>query len=369
MKLWELDTPSLIIDEAIMLDNIKFVQDFADKHHVNLRPHTKTHKMSELALLQEKYGAKGVAVAKVGEAEVMAASGLKDIFIANEIVGETKWERIRAIMKKGVKLTFGLDSIDQAEQVEASFAKAGMTAQVLVEIEVGEIRSGVNELEEFAGLLDYLEKCTHIQLEGLFSHDGNSYGAKDIAAVRESAVNAQRRTLDFAQLAREKGFPCHIISYGATPTIMNDVEILPGITELRLGTYIFMDASQAEAIGTQKRCAATVLATVMSRPTKDRVILDVGAKGLTMQSRTEGICAVEGRGSMLDYPGVHINNMFDEHAIVYSESFREAVKLGDKVRIIPVHICPVVNLYHEAYLVKGEDVVKTLKIDCQGKLR
>ena len=369
MNIYELDTPCLLIDRERVMANIRRVQDFADRHQVALRPHTKTHKIPVIARLQEENGACGIAVAKVGEAEAMAEAGLRDIFIANEIVGDIKWRRICALAAKGVHITFGVDTPCQVTGAEAVFADAGLTAEVLIEIEVGENRSGIIEKGDFLALLDTIRVCPHVRLAGLFSHDGNSYSARDGEHLIEIAVGAQQRTLDFAKLAEEHGMPCEVISYGATPTILNDVPILPGITELRLGTYIFMDASQAHAIGTLEQCAATVLSTVISRPTAERVIMDVGAKGLTMQTRTEGICAVEGRGTLFEQPDVHIDKMFDEHAIIHNAAFRDRCAVGDKYRIIPVHICPVVNLYDGAVLISGDEVVGTLDIACRGRLQ
>ena len=171
------------------------------------------------------------------------------------------------------------------------------------------------------------------------------------------------------QLARENGFECGTVSIGSTPSLMHDFPILPGITEFRPGTYIFMDASMAAAAGTLEHCAATVLATVISRPTPERVILDVGAKGITMQSRTKGITATPGLGTIKGWPGVHSHAVYDEHAIIYSKEFRDGVRIGDKVEIIPVHICPTVNLQETAYLVSDGEVVEEIPVLCRGKLR
>ena len=124
----ELDTPALVVDRKGMEENMRRMQDYADRHHVNLRPHTKTHKTPELALKQQEFGCKGIAVAKVGEAEVMAEAGLKDILIANEIVGEKKYQRIQKLAEKGIDIKFGLDSIAQAELIEKSFEKASKPA-------------------------------------------------------------------------------------------------------------------------------------------------------------------------------------------------------------------------------------------------
>ena len=368
MKYSALDTPSLLFDREILLSNLTFMQGYADRNHVRLRPHTKTHKSPEIAKIQLQHGACGIAVAKTAEAEIMAKAGLADIFIANQVVGDRKLMRIRALAR-AISISFGIDSPCHVKAAERIFAEESRPAQVLIEIEVGENRSGIIEETDFIALLDTIKTCPHVHLKGLFSHDGNSYSAENVDACTEIAIGAQKRTLHFARLAAEHGMPCEVISYGATPTFMNQVPILEGITELRPGTYALMDASQGSAIGTLERCAASVLATVISKPTAERVILDVGAKGLTMQSRTAGICATPGKGTLPDYPGVFIDSMFDEHAIILNRGFHDQVQIGDKVRIIPVHICPVCNLYENAYLIEGDEVVEEIPIACRGALQ
>jgi len=369
MKYHELDTPALLIDQNILLDNLRFMQDYANRQSVTLRPHTKTHKMPAVAKMQMELGAAGVAVAKTGEAEVMFREGIRDILIANEIVGEAKLRRIRALCEQGAEITFGVDSPCQIESAERVFKGASRPARVSIEIEVGENRSGIIEEKDFLELLTILKCCPHVVLKGLFSHDGNSYSAPDIESCHAIARKAMERTVHFAELAQAEGMKPETVSFGSTPSLMHGFDIVPGITELRPGTYVFMDASQGHAIGSLARCAATVLATVMSRPTAERVILDVGAKGLTMQERTEGICATPGKGTLVEFPDVHIHSVYDEHAIIYSKMFRDSVQTGDKVRIIPVHICPVCNLYDTAWLVDGDDVVGELPVLCRGKLQ
>ena len=369
MKYTELDTPSLLIDKAILESNLRFMQDYANAQGVALRPHTKTHKMPAVALMQAELGAAGIAVAKVGEAEVMAEHGLRDILIANEIVGETKLKRIRALAEQGIDIVFGVDCPEHVEAAQKVFEGASIPAQVSIEIEVGENRSGIIEEADFHALLDSIAASPAVHLRGLFSHDGNSYTAPDIEACHAIATAAMERTVHFARIAEERGMKPEVVSFGSTPSLMHGLDIVPGITELRPGTYVFMDASQANVIGTQERCAATVLATVMSRPTAERVILDVGAKGLTMQQRPQGICSAPGKGVLKDWPGVSINDVYDEHAIIYSCEFRDGTRIGDKVRIIPVHICPVCNLYEKAYLIDGDEVVAKLNVACRGKQR
>ncbi len=366
MKKYDLDTPCLLIDSDIVLDNIGYIQAYANKNNVTLRPHTKTHKMPYFAKLQEEKGAKGIAVAKVSEAEVMAENGLNDIFIANEVVGEYKLNKIKSLSEK-INISFGIDSIEQTKMVEKVFENSPKKAQVLIEIEVGENRSGIIEKQDFIDLVNYIKTCKNVYLKGIFSHDGHSYKAKDKNECLEIFNAAQKRTLEFSDIARKLDYPLEVVSIGSTPSSMFDFQIMKGVTELRIGTYIFMDASQGNAIGSHKRCAATVLTTVISKPTSERVITDVGAKGITMQSRSVGICKTNGVGTIKNFNNVYIDSVFDEHAIIYNKDFRNAVNIGDKVEIIPNHICPVCNLYNSAYLIKEDEVVKEIPILCRGK--
>ena len=253
--------------------------------------------------------------------------------------------------------------------IEKAFAGAQTPARVLIEIEVGEERSGVIEEADYLELLEYLKGCKNISLKGIFSHDGNSYQAADIRECREIHLTAQRRTLRFAELAKEAGMELETVSIGSTPSMMHDFPILDGVTEIRPGTYIFMDASQANAYGSLARNAATILTTVISRPTPERVITDVGAKGITAQTRSKGFCATRGLGLIKGWPEVEIFDVYDEHAIIYNKAFHDGVRVGDKVEIIPNHICPVVNLHETAYLVTDGEVVEEIPVACRGKLK
>lgn len=368
MKYWELDTPSLLIDREILMENLRNMQAYADRQGVALRPHTKTHKMPQIAKWQEELGAQGIAVAKVGEAEVMAAHGLSDIFIANEIVGRPKLARIAALARN-IQISFGVDSVYQIQEAEAVFSESGQTAEVLIEVEVGERRCGVDRDEDCPPLLDAIEASPHVHLRGFFGHDGNTYGAETVAACRKIAIEAQKKLVRFAKLARRRGLEAPVVSYGSTPPLVRQVEIVEGITELRPGTYALMDVSQGNALGTLNTCAASVLATVISTPNDQRVVLDVGAKGLTMQERTKGICNSRGKGVFLEHPEASIDRIFDEHAIVEDPALRRQVTVGQKLRILPVHICPVCNLYDRAYLLSGDQVVQELEISARGKLQ
>lgn len=368
MKISDLDTPSLLIDQDILTENLRSMQEYANRHHIQLRPHTKTHKMPFIATMQQDIGAVGIAVAKVGEAEIMAAHGLHNIMIANEITGQKKLERVVKLMDS-CTILYGADSVYQIQEAEMVFAKHEKTAEIVIEIEVGENRSGIIREADFEAILLEIKKSPHVVYKGIFGHDGNTYRATSIEHCRDISLNAQERLLYFTALAEKLGCKSEVVSYGSTPAALCGCEILHGITELRVGTYALMDSSQAHINGDFSKCSATVLATVMSCPTSDRVILDVGAKGLTMQERKEGICCSGGKGHILGYQDTVIDSMFDEHAIIHSETFQSAVKTGDKVRIIPAHICPVVNLYDSAVFHSGEEVIGEIPVLCRGKLQ
>lgn len=363
----KIETPALLIDNERLIDNINYMQKKADNLGVKLRPHTKTHKMPQLAKMQLEKGACGIAVAKVGEAEVMAENGIKDIFIANEIVGKNKIERIKQLARK-INISTGVDCKEHVEEINDVFEGEEKKANILIEIEVGEERSGIILKEEMRELLNFIKTKENVTLKGIFSHEGHTYKSESIEKCLQDFIVSQERTLEFADIAREKGFDIEIISIGATPSLMHASKILDGITEIRTGTYIFMDASQSNAIETFERCAATVLTTIISLPTKERIITDAGAKALTAQGRNIGICKTKGLGYVKNSNDVFLHDVYDEHGIIYNEELRNNLNIGDKIEIIPNHICPACNLFEKAYLVFNGEVLDIIEISCRGKL-
>lgn len=364
-KYSQLDTPALIIDYDIVKRNIYAMQEKADKFDVKLRPHTKTHKMPELAKLQVEAGAAGITVAKVGEAEVMAAHGLQDIFIANEIVGISKLERIREL-SRNIRIRLGVDNAFQVDQLEDIFRDELSPVEVLIEVETGENRSGVIHDEQLVQLTKHILGKTKVALKGVFSHEGHSYKAKSIEDCRKICLESQVRTVRAGNMARVLGAAIDTVSIGSTPSLMHS-DIIEGVTEIRPGTYIFMDVGQGTAISDYSRCAATVLATVISMPTGERIVLDTGAKALTLQTRGEGICATAGYGLVKNSDNVRLSGMFDEHGLIYDAQMRKELEVGNKLEIIPNHICPVCNLYDKAYLVSNGEVLREIPIPGRGK--
>lgn len=362
-----LETPSLLIDYDIAMANIQMMQKKADSLGLKLRPHIKTHRMPFFAKLQMEAGATGIACAKIGEAEVMADSGVRDIFIANEVVGIDKYERLKELHRR-IHIRVGIDNEVQLQQMEQVFQTETRPLEVLIEYEVGECRTGIVEEEQLKKLIAAIVKCKHVVLKGVFSHEGHSYKADNIEDCCNKAREAYQRTVRAADIIRSMGVDIDTVSIGATPSVMHG-NSFEGITELRLGTYIFFDVGQSNAIGDFSHCAATVLATVISKPIAERVVLDTGAKALVSQNRPTGICSTKGFGCIKGNETICIDNLFDEHGVINNASFRDAVSVGDKVEVIPSHVCPTVNLYDTAYLVSRGKVIRELPIACRGKSR
>jgi len=364
-SIWELDTPALVVNKDVMQKNIQEMQEKADRSGVNLRPHTKTHRTPAIARMQVEAGAKGITVAKVGEAEVMAEAGLTDIFIANEIYGLQKMERLKKVARK-VKVAVGVDNKEQVQLLSQVFAGEEKPIEVLIEVETGEERSGLVPGTELVELAKCIEATPNVKLRGIFSHEGHTYGAATPLECAELFRKSQEDTLYAAKLITDAGISLEVISIGATPSIMLG-EILPGITEIRPGTYVLMDAAQGHAIGDYSKCAITVLATVVSKPTPERIVLDTGVKSLTAFTRNKGICYTPGFGLLKGTDDIRLNKLYDEHGLINNKELNKKLQIGDKVEIIPNHVCPTCNLYDKIYIVDKGRVVDELPILCRGK--
>ena len=362
---YDLPTPCLLIDYDRAGENIKMMQERADKLGLKLRPHIKTHRMPFFAKMQADAGATGIACAKIGEAEVMADAGINDIFIANEVIGVDKYERLRDLNRR-IHVRIGIDNTFQLAQMEKVFEGEEKPLEVLIEYEVGEVRTGVVTDEQLTSLAKAIQGSRNVVLKGIFSHEGHTYKADDIEDCCAKAKTAYERTVRAANIIRDLGIEIDTVSIGATPSVMNG-EYYEGITELRLGTYVFFDVGQSKAIGDFSHCAATVLASVISKPEGERVVLDSGAKALVSQNRPTGICATKGFGAIKNAEHINISNLFDEHGVLNSAEFRDLVNVGDKVEVIPSHVCPTVNLYDKAYLVSKGEVLREIPVECRGK--
>lgn len=355
MKIHDLDTPALVIDLDVMERNLAKMAEYTRAHGLRLRPHTKTHKIPALGARQLAHGAVGLTVAKVSEAEVMLASGVEDLLIAYPIFGAEKMRRLVEVAKK-TRVTVSVDSVEAARPISDAAKAAGIRIGVLAEVDAGLHRVGVQPAL-FLDLLRGLAQLDGIELRGMAFYPGH-IKSQDAAAL------AALSTLISGLVAEAKaaGFELPIVSGGSTPTEWHSHEVA-GMTEIRPGTYIFNDRNTilSGACGWDD-CAATIIATVVSTAVPGQFVIDGGSKTFSSDR-----AAAEGFGVFLDAPDALFEKMNEEHG--YVKHAGHTRKVGDRVRILPNHICVAVNLHERIYGVRGEDVVETWTVDGRGKLQ
>jgi D-serine deaminase-like pyridoxal phosphate-dependent protein len=359
------DTPALLIDLDIVDRNLEQMQQKANNYGVALRPHIKTHKIPELAQLQMRLGACGITVAKASEAHVMAAAGITNIFVANQIVTKDKLQRLAALSKEK-SISIGLDSVAAARKLSDVFAAAGLTIEYLIEINSGLNRCGVAPGKEAVELFQAVDTLPSLRFKGIFTHAGQVYGADSLSEVKEVSRFESRIMAETAQAFTELGTSAPIVSVGSTPT-MKVWEGHEAVNEIRPGNYIFHDAIQVSlGAANLEECALSILATVISRPTRERAVIDGGSKAFSSDKGAHGKEMASGFGLVLGKKATLVR-LSEEHGIMNLEP-DEDLAIGDRVRIIPNHACAVVNLFDTAYGMKNNKVVKEFKIAARGKM-
>jgi D-serine deaminase-like pyridoxal phosphate-dependent protein len=361
-SLESLSTPAVVVDLDVLERNIARMAARAREAGVRLRPHAKTHKCPEIARLQRAAGAWGLSVAKVGEAEVFAAAGFDDLFVAFPVVGEDKGRRLLSLADRA-RLAVGVDSVEGARTLARPFREAGRSLDVVLKVDVGYGRVGVAP-ERAADAARRIGAVPGLHLRGVFTHAGHGYLAESRAAVEEIARLEGVRLAAVAAELRAAGLPVEEVSVGSTPTAAAAMRVT-GVTECRPGNYVFHDASQV-ALGTCgiEDCALTIAATVVSVPAADRAVIDAGSKTLSsdpLRPRPGGYGQVLGRAS-------RIEKLSEEHgvlAVAEGESFR----VGERVRILPNHACVVANLHDCLVGVSGDRVEAVLEVAARGKVR
>jgi D-serine deaminase-like pyridoxal phosphate-dependent protein len=359
-----IDTPALLIDLDIVDRNLERMQQRADTFGVALRPHIKTHKIPELALLQMRLGASGITVAKVSEAEVMAAAGITNIFVANQIVTKDKLNRLAALSKE-LNISLGLDSVAAARKLSDVVAASRLSIEYLIEIDSGLNRCGVLPGKEVVELFQAINKLPALKFKGIFTHAGQVYGADSLSEVKELSRLENTIMAETAQALAEFGTSPDIVSVGSTPT-MKVWEGHEGVNEIRPGNYIFHDVIQVSlGVSSLKECALSILATVISRPTRERAVIDGGSKALSSDRGAHGKEMASGFGLVLGKKATLVR-LSEEHGIMNLDPDQD-LDIGDRVRIIPNHACAVVNLFDRAYGLREGRVVEEFKIAARGK--
>ncbi len=347
----EVDTPALVIDADAMEKNIADMATYFAKAPAELRPHAKTHKSPIVALKQIEAGAIGATCAKLGEAEALQQGGVRDILIANEIIGKRKIARLVG-MARHCNIAVAVDNEKNAKEISDAAVAAGSTVRVLVEVNIGMNRCGVEPGKDAIDLVKKVQKMPGLNFFGFQAYEGHliMYGTR---AEREEAVRASFDPLiETRKQAESEGLEVPVISGGGTGTYDITSQI-DGVDEVQAGSYVFMDAkyNTVDGPGDKFSPAIYLWSTVVSRPSTDRVILDIGLKTATPEM---------GMPAFLDFDGATVDKMSEEHGIatVTSEDARQ-LAVGDQVRIQPGHVCTTVNL-HDNYVVVRNGVVEAV---------
>tara|TARA_B100001778_G_scaffold200484_1_gene165535 strand:+ start:645 stop:1691 length:1047 start_codon:yes stop_codon:yes gene_type:complete len=344
----DLETPAPLVNLAIVDANLKRMQDYCDSHGIRLRPHIKTHKSIAMAKRQLALGGRGITCQKLGEAEVMADAGIDDILISYPLIGKAK--RLAALAAR-VRMTVAIDSEQALATAAEAAAIAGCPIDVLVEFDSGAKRTGVVRVEDALALARKVAETPNLTFAGLMTYPANENTV--------AFVNAARAAFDDA------GIAIPMVSGGGTPDAFS-VHTLGVIDELRVGTYIYNDRMMIGAgHAGLADCAFDVIATVVSRPEENRAIIDAGSKTLTSDPAGKG---GSGHGLIRAYPDAVIDRLSEEHGMVDLTHSAAKPEIGEKLRIVPNHVCPVTNL-HDAIWVEADGEISEWPVDARGLTR
>ncbi len=364
MHVSELDTPALLIDLDIMERNLSRVAAYAQEHGLRLRPHTKTHKSPLLARRQLASGATGITVAKVSEAEVMLDASPDDLLLAYPVIGARKLERLVAVARR-TRVTVALDSVEAARQLSSAAAAAGLKIRVLAEIDAGTGRTGVQPGRAILDLARTISGMPGLELVGFAFYPGHikALGEEGFAALEKLSELVEGVKEDFSR----DGLPAPVVSGGSTPTLFHSHRI-KGMNEIRPGTYIFNDRN-CVACGACKLddCAASILTTVVSTARQNGMMVDGGSKAFFSDRLVTGGDAYFGH--IVEAPEARLFKMNEEHGYVDLAASPRKFRIGDRIRVIPNHICVAVNLHERAYGLRGDAVVEEWPVAARGKLQ
>jgi D-serine deaminase-like pyridoxal phosphate-dependent protein len=363
MRISELETPALLIDLNIMERNLARVAEYARSHGLRLRPHTKTHKTPAIGRKQMEAGAAGLTVAKVGEAEVMLAADPGDLLVAYPVIGQSKLHRLCQVAKK-TPVTVAIDSHAALRQIADAAREHQVEIGVLAEADVGLHRVGVGGFQPLLDLVKGIAKFPRLRWEGISFYPGHIKLIDD--GGREQIGELSRLVESLVDRLRAAGAEPQIVSGGSTPALFFSHQVA-GLNEIRPGTYVFNDRNTVECGACSwDDCAASILVTVVSNARPGQVIIDGGSK--TFSSDRVSATGEATFGRILGLEAASFHKMNEEHGFVDVSKTDARLEVGDRLRIIPNHICVAVNLHEQIYGVRGDVVEQIWKVEGRGKL-
>jgi len=354
-----IDTPSLVLDLEIFERNMLKMLKICATHGISLQPHAKTHRTAEIGALQQKLGADGLCVAKIGEAEGFTSSGVKRITVAYPIVGEAKIRRAIALAKK-VDLSLGVDSVQGAKELGKFFGEAGLVCKVVLIIDSGLGRDGVAP-EAAAATAKEIASIPNVTMDGIMTHEGIVYGAANQAELERASREVAELMVHTGESIRAAGIPLPRISMGASASA-KFVATVAGVTQIRPGIFAFNDLGQV-ALGNAdfEDVAIRVFATVVSRSTPHTAVIDAGSKTLSQDllPAKELRHLYPGHGLIVGKPGWVIDRLSEEHGVLAwrGEGQPISLEIGEVVQVIPNHVCTVFSSLNETTAVRSGKVV------------
>ncbi len=356
-----LETPAPVVDLDRLDRNLHRAATYASAHGLALRPHVKTHKSPRVALEQIRLGARGLTCATPFEAEVMAEV-CDDLLLAYPAVGAARARRV-AGLPADVRVTVALDSERAVDDLAAAARDAGREIAVYVELDLGMHRVGLPALRDAIALASHAARQPALRFRGIAFYPGH---VREPVGEQDAKLQSLGEALDDALAAfRAAGIVPEVVSGGSTPTLWRTHE-LPGVTEFRPGTYVYNDRTTA-AIGAcaWDDCALTVLATVVSTAVPGQAVIDAGTKALGREPvrGAEG----EGFGQLLGRPEIVVSRMSEEHGILDLSDSGWRPRVGDRVRVVPNHVCIVVHLNDMVYGVRGDAVETSWPVAARGR--
>ena len=353
----EIDTPALIIDLEAMESNIKLMADYFVGRPATLRPHFKTHKCPIIAHKQIEAGASGITCAKLGEAEVLVESGIRNILIANQIIGKEKITKLAALARHA-DMIVAADAASNLRDLSDAAQVFGSEIGVVIEVDVGMGRCGTRSVDETVALARLALSLKNIRFRGVMGYEGHCVFIQDKQERTEKCHYANATLVKAADAIRHAGIKVEIVSGGGTGTYDITGEY-PGITEIEAGSYVFSDARYSGVIP-QFKTALSILTTVVSRPEKDIVITDAGLKTMTSEFGMPVLKSIQ---------GAELIKLSEEHGKIHLDRDIPGLKTGDKIEIIPSHGCTTINLHDFYFGVRGDRLETVWKIAARGKIR
>ena len=352
MRIADLETPVPVIDLDRVEHNLSKMQAYCDHHGLRLRPHIKTHKIPALAHRQLELGAHGITCQKLGEAEVMADAGLDDIFISYPLIGAAKALRLAELSRRA-RVSVGIDNSIALETIAEAARASNHAIGVLVEFDSGNKRTGVTSVAQALELARRVRDIPGLRFDGLMTYPSTAATITFVAEARRAFAEA--------------GIAIGVVSGGGTPNAWAAHEIT-GLTEVRVGTYIYHDrATVGAGAATLDECAFHLHVTVISRPTEDRAIIDAGSKSLSSDRIDPGFG--QGYGLILGYEDAVIERLNEEHGIVDLSRCATKPVVGERLRIVPNHVCVVSNLHDEVAVSRDGELVEMWRVAARGKTR